>query len=100
MGEKPSGLSVTEAPVGSYKVRIAAGGSNLHVVSSTEPVVELNKEGKIKSVAMQILPEYGDTIGFIDWGKVTRVTWRQVQKQPDRQRGRDLNTLYRYRKNH
>jgi hypothetical protein len=63
-----------------YKVRVALPGSVLHLASWSEPRFrpKLNVpyiEAEIQ--ADWILdPDYGDTIGYVDWDQVIAVTWR------------------------
>ena len=61
-----------------WKVRIFMKGSGiLHVLSRTEPAVE-SVNRVIQKVEIDYITgtEHGDTIGFIDWGQVAAITWR------------------------
>lgn len=70
-----------------YKVRVVLPGVLLHLASWDEPRVERNPFGVQLSEAPIAYavgwvadwiddPDYGDTIGAIDWSKVSAVTWR------------------------
>jgi hypothetical protein len=70
-----------------YKVRVVLPGVVLHLASWTKP--KLIREaltgpgfiqlyGGIDDVEADWIddPQYGDTIGWIDWPKVRGITWR------------------------
>jgi hypothetical protein len=56
-----------------YKVRVVLPGAILHLASRTEPKAE---PGQMVKGDWIVGPDYGDTIGFVDWTKVIAVTWR------------------------
>jgi hypothetical protein len=60
-----------------WKVRVAVPGALLHLASRTEPVPQwaASRLGGVEADWVTG-PEYGDTIGFIDWKSVTAITWR------------------------
>jgi hypothetical protein len=55
-----------------WKVRVVLPGALLHFASSSEPrwIHDQLEADWIDE------PEYGDTIGYLDWGSVVAVTWR------------------------
>ena len=58
-----------------YKVRVVLPGAILHLASWTEPTFPPEVRGPL--VANWINdPDYGDTIGFVDWSQMVAVTWR------------------------
>lgn len=64
-----------------YRVRVTIGGQVVHLASSSEPKVKLDaRDHDVEWVAADWieLPEYGDTIGYIDWPKVSAITWRRT----------------------
>ena len=58
-----------------FKVRVVLPNALLHLASWTEPV--LRDVGEVAADWISD-PEYGDTIGFIQWDKVVAVTWRRA----------------------
>lgn len=71
-----------------WKVRLAIAGGLIHVASRTQPKVVLD-HGRLVQVEMDLLegPQYGDTIGYIDWTAVKAVTWRQTKTRDDDDNG-------------
>lgn len=60
-----------------WKVRVVIPNALLHLAARDEPIWVVDDNGRRELVADWISdPEYGDTIGFIDWSAVTAVTWR------------------------
>ncbi len=62
-----------------FKVRVVMrGGGLIHLLSKTEPKVEMHSNGGIAGVAMELIldTEHGDTPGFIDWRECSAITWR------------------------
>lgn len=62
-----------------YKVRVVLPGALIHLASTTEPEVKLERfTERISNVTADWLqtPECGDTVGYIDWPEVTAITWR------------------------
>jgi hypothetical protein len=65
-----------------YKVRVVVLGALVHIASWDEPHLEPvdphhRYTGPQEWVADWINdPEYGATIGYIDWDKVSAITWR------------------------
>ncbi len=63
-----------------WKVRVVLPGAILHLAARTEPVVSSNPldGGALSDVDADWItdPDYGDTLGFIDWTKVAAITWR------------------------
>ena len=63
--------------VGVYKVRVVIGAALLHFLSRTEPNLQVDADGRpIGIVADLVHGDGGDTLGYIDWSRVTAVTWR------------------------
>jgi hypothetical protein len=63
-----------------FKVRLVLGGTLLHVLSETEPVVRFAPSGEIIAVDWKIIagtPD-GDTVGYVRWESVTALTWRRA----------------------
>jgi len=58
-----------------FKVRVVLPGAILHVASWTEPAIYPDVNTRVRGDWIND-PEYGDTIGFIDWDKAVAVTWR------------------------
>ncbi len=60
-----------------WKVRVVLPGALLHLASRTEPVVQqgAGEAGEV-SADWICAPDYGDTIGHLDWTKVIAITWR------------------------
>jgi hypothetical protein len=59
-----------------FKVRIGFHGFFLHLASWTEPV----RRGGQFHADWITDPNYGDTVGFIDWQQVIAVTWRHTSE--------------------
>ncbi len=60
-----------------YKVRVVVGAAVLHFVSRCEPRLHVGADGHpVGMDADLVLGEAGDTLGFIDWSKVSAVSWR------------------------
>lgn len=58
-----------------YKVRaVFTGGGMVHLASWSEPTRSLNSQAWEAEWISD--PDYGDTIGCIDWSAVSAVTWR------------------------
>jgi hypothetical protein len=60
-----------------WKVRVVIPGAILHLASKIEPC-PVYQDGRLTNVEADWLtsPEYGDTVGYIDWPVVTALTWR------------------------
>lgn len=60
-----------------WKVRVVVPGALLHLASKTEPRV-VQHGGVVGDVVAEWIcaPDYGDTIGYIDWTKAAAITWR------------------------
>lgn len=60
-----------------YKIRVAFPGSLIHLASYDEPKM-MYEGGRLVGIECKFItyPEFGDTVGFIDWGSVIGVTWR------------------------
>ena len=59
-----------------YKVRVVLPGVLLHFGSLTMPT--RNEDGSWNADWIEH-PNYGDTIGYIDWSAVIAVTWRYAE---------------------
>lgn len=70
----------TEITTPIYKIRVVVSGSLIHTASLTEPIIHTNDEGRIERV--DITPAepgvFGDVLGWVDWTRVSAVTWRQA----------------------
>lgn len=63
--------------IGVYKVRVVIGAALLHFVSRTEPRLLVDADGRpVGMEADLIFGADGDVPAFIDWSKVSAVTWR------------------------
>jgi hypothetical protein len=72
-----------------YKVRVVVPGVILHLASWDEPHREYSR-AVIPTPVDSVWhadwiddPDYGDTIGFIDWDSVAAITWRYAGTKPD-----------------
>jgi len=64
-----------------WKVRVHMRGSGMiHVLSRTEPEVELGVTGLVGQLCWEPIVDtaHGDTIGYINWDEVSAVTWRRA----------------------
>jgi hypothetical protein len=57
-----------------FKVRVVVPGALLHLASWSEPTI--GADHVVTADWIRDDPEYGDTIGFIEWDHVVAVTWR------------------------
>lgn len=67
-----------------WKVRIIIEGNSIQCMSVTEPEVEFDPGGRVKNIKWDPItgtPD-GDTIGFMDWSKVSSVTWKFIPVTP------------------
>jgi len=60
-----------------YKVRVVIPGTILHLASWSEPEYDAEREQWDADWIED--PEYGDTIGFINWDVVAAFTWRYTE---------------------
>jgi len=62
-----------------WLLKIVAGSTAHYMVVTSEPVVS-QREGVCSGVAIDPLPgPASEVIGFMDWSKVTSVTWRPLE---------------------
>lgn len=63
-----------------FKIRVVIPGALLHLASWGEPEIRYS-HGQIDDVFADWIsdPEYGDTIGRINWHSVAAITWRWSQ---------------------
>lgn len=62
-----------------YRVRVVLPNALLFFASRTEPKVRMSAHPNViaEVVAEWIEhPDYGDSIGYVQWGQVSAVTWR------------------------
>lgn len=60
-----------------WKVRVVLPGALIHLASFNEPQ-PVWSAGQLTAVDADWIaaPDYGDTIGYIDWTAVAAITWR------------------------
>jgi hypothetical protein len=63
-----------------WKVRLVIRGALIHAASRTEPQIEsVTVLGTVERVVHGDWiehPDYGDTIGYVDWRELSAVSWR------------------------
>lgn len=61
-----------------YKVRVSMGGSLIHLASTDEPQFFGGEGLHDEEWHADWIedPDYGDTIGWIDWSAISAITWR------------------------
>ena len=64
-------MTSTPIPIACWRVRVVVARTVLHFVSRTEPV-QL-EDGTFE---FDLMPAYGDTLGWIDWSQVSAISWR------------------------